>query len=274
MTRTSLEEKWQAKVDELKAVGTPVAAPEAAMSSAILISRKWEGGLVEYGNYVFLDVQWFAEVLDPLFSHKRVELGNIHLGGRRVKKVASLQRLEEKHIFEPQLAEDLWGAELASDLLVALRSAGLTFPLPDDPNGGLVVLLRMGTQRPSDYSTKLKEAHQAREYDLRLKAECSFTLGLPPGFVERLLARCCQLGFPHPFWRFGALMVGKGKEEGLFSLSLEYSEEEKVLTVEVYGGCEEVHAWAALSKVLSVTIKMLSEFPGLPCEMMFFCPLH
>ncbi|CAN0431826.1 unnamed protein product, partial [Ectocarpus fasciculatus] len=59
ITRTDLEGKWQAKVAERKRAGMPVAAPEEAMSGAILI-RKWEGGLVEYGNYVFLDVQWFA----------------------------------------------------------------------------------------------------------------------------------------------------------------------------------------------------------------------
>ncbi|CAN0319580.1 unnamed protein product, partial [Ectocarpus fasciculatus] len=63
-----------------------------------------------------------------------------------------------------------------------------------------------------------------------------------------------------------------GAEEGLFSLSLQYSEKRKILTVEVSGGRTEVFAWAALSNVLSVTIKMLSEFPGLPCRTTFFCP--
>eukprot|EP00752_Nemacystus_decipiens_P014355 g12771.t2 len=123
MTRSSLEEKWLTKVDELKRAGTPVAAPEAAMSGAILI-RKWEGGLVEYGNFIFLDVQ-------------------------------------------------------------------------------------------------------------------------------------CRTG-----------------EEGLFSMSLGYSEDSNTLTVEVFGGCREVHAWRALSKVLSVMIKMLEKFPGLPCQATFCCPLH
>lgn len=33
----SLEEKWQAEVEELETAGTPVEAPEAAMSGAILI---------------------------------------------------------------------------------------------------------------------------------------------------------------------------------------------------------------------------------------------
>ncbi|CAN0330986.1 unnamed protein product, partial [Ectocarpus sp. 8 AP-2014] len=37
ITRADLEEKWQAKVAELNGAGTPVAAPEAAMSGAILI---------------------------------------------------------------------------------------------------------------------------------------------------------------------------------------------------------------------------------------------
>ncbi|CAN0125674.1 unnamed protein product, partial [Ectocarpus sp. 12 AP-2014] len=97
ITRADLEEKWQAKVAELNGAGTPVAAPEAAMSGAILI-RKWEGGLVEYGNYVFLDVDWFATVLDPLFSHRRDSNGNIDLGGLRLTNpnFCSLHRLQEE----------------------------------------------------------------------------------------------------------------------------------------------------------------------------------
>ncbi|CAM9384894.1 unnamed protein product, partial [Sphacelaria rigidula] len=237
ITRTSIEEKWQAKVHELGRAAPLDAALGEAMNGAILI-RKWEGGLVDYGSYIFLDVQWFATVLDPLFSHKRDSYGNIDLGGIRVTQVASLRRLDEEHVFEPQLAKDLWGAVLASHLLMALKSAGLTFPLPNDPNEGLVILLRMGTEPPSDYATKLEEADRARNHDLKLKVECFFSLGLPPGFVERLLARCCHLGFPHPFWRYGALIVGEGEEEGLFSLSLEYSERNRILTVEVYGGCQ------------------------------------
>ena len=233
---------------------------------------------MEYGNYVFLDVQWFATVLDPLFSHKRNSFGNLDLGGRRVTNARSLSRLEEENVLEPQLAEELWDAELAPHLLLALKSAGLTFPLPKDPNRGLVILLRMDTEPPNDYTIKLNnqlgQAEDARAHDLVLRVECSFILGLPPGFVERLLARCCYLGLPYPFWRYGALIVGEDGEEGLFSLSLEYSENNNILSVEVYGGRKEVHVWGALSKVLSVMIKMLAEFPGLPCEPTFFCPLH
>ncbi|CAN0271655.1 unnamed protein product [Ectocarpus sp. 12 AP-2014] len=273
ITRAILEDKWQAKVAEMNRAGTSVAATDTAMSDSILI-RKWEGGLVEYGSYVLLDVEWFATVLDPLFCHKRDSYGKIDLGGIRVTDVDSLDRLDEEHVFEPQLAEELWGPELAPHLLLALKSAGLTFRLPNDSNGGLVILLRMDTKPPPDYGIKLKEADQANKFDLRLSVECSFSLGLPPGFVERLLARSCHLGVPYPFWRYGALIVGKGAEEGLFSLSLEYSETREILAVEVFGGCTEVFAWAALSKVLSVTIKMLSEFPGLPCRTTFFCPLH
>ncbi|CAM9712032.1 unnamed protein product, partial [Ectocarpus sp. 8 AP-2014] len=273
ITRADLEQKWQAKVAELNAAGTPVAAPEAAISGAILI-RKWEGGLVEYGNYVFLDVEWFATVLDPLFCHRRDSYGDIDLGGIRVTNLASLRRLDNEHVFEPQLAEELWSPELAPHLLLALKSAGLTFPLPNDPNEGLVILLRMDTKPPPEYGIRREEANQARKYDLTLTVACSFSLGLPPGFVERLLARCCRLGIPYPFWRYGALIVGNGAEKGSFSLSLDYSEHDHMLKVEVLGGGDEVHAWAALSKVLSVMIKMLSEFPGLPCEPLFFCPQH
>lgn len=37
ITRGRLEEMWQAEVDELERTGTPVEAPAAAISSAILI---------------------------------------------------------------------------------------------------------------------------------------------------------------------------------------------------------------------------------------------
>ncbi|CBJ48810.1 LRR-GTPase of the ROCO family, putative pseudogene [Ectocarpus siliculosus] len=260
MTRASLEEEWKVRVDALDAAGTKVAASEAAMSGAILI-RKWEGGLVEYGNYIFLDVGWFADVLDLLFSHKLDSNGIIHLGGKTVTVTDddSLKRLHTYHIFEPRLA---------------LNSAGLTFPIPNDPFEVLVVVLRMDTNPPPDYDVKVEEEQARKYYDLRLVVQCSFRLGLPPGFVERLLARCCQLGFPHPFWRYGALVVGDGAEEGKFSLTLEHSEDDKTLKVEVNGRCDEVHAWATLAKVLSVTIKMLSEFPGLPCQLEFICPRH
>ncbi|CAM9992582.1 unnamed protein product [Scytosiphon promiscuus] len=271
--RAKLEEEWKIRVHALDTAGTTVAASEAAMSGAILI-RKWEGGLVEYGDFIFLDVGWFADVLDPLFSHKRDSNGIIDLGGKTVKNVESLKRLDTDHIFEPALAEDLWGAELAPHLLSALDSAGLTFPIPNDPGEGLAVVLRMDTEPPPDHRVKVEEVQSREHFDLRLKVQCPFSLGLPPGFVERLLARCCHLGFPHPFWRYGALVVGDGAEERSFSLTLEYSEEEKTLEVEVNGRCGEVHAWATLSKVLSVTMKMLSEFPGLPCQPEFFCPRH
>ncbi|CAN0291817.1 unnamed protein product, partial [Ectocarpus fasciculatus] len=87
------------KVADLNRAGTPVAAPDAAMSGAILI-RRWEGGLVEYGSYIFLDVEWFATVLDPLFCHKRDSYGNIDLGGIRVTDADSLDRLDEEHVLE------------------------------------------------------------------------------------------------------------------------------------------------------------------------------
>lgn len=175
---------------------------------------------MEYGTYIFLDVQWFAEVLDPLFSHKRDSFGNIDLGGRMVTNElsSSLDRLDQDNVFEPRLAAELWGTKLAPHLLLALKSAGLTFPLPNDPEKGLVILSRMDTQPPTDYALKLgsqlRQAEQARKYDLKLVVKCSFSLGLPPGFIERLLARCCHLGFAHPFWRYGALTVGDGAEKG------------------------------------------------------------
>lgn len=235
--------------------------------------RKYEGGLVEYGSYIFLDVVWFATVLKPLLSHKQASLDDIDLGGITVTNSDSLDRLENEAIFEPELAKELWGKDLAEELLKALKSAGLTFPLPNDRNGGLVVLLRMSTERPSDYNRMLEKVRQTDGCDLRLSVVCPFAVGVPPGFIERLLARCCHLGEPFPFWRNGAVIVGKDDDRSFF-LVLEYTDHNNTLTIEVYGNCAQACTWATLSKVLSLMIKMLSEFPGLPCEPMFYCPQH
>lgn len=236
--------------------------------------RKYEGGLVQYGSYIFLDVVWFAEVLKPLLSHKQVSLGDYDLGGSAVTNLRALNRLEDSNIFEPELARELWGKDLAEEVLKALKSAGLTVPLPEDSKGGLMVPLRMSTERPSDYNTRLEQARQLDGRDLKLSVLCPFALGVPPGFIERLLARCCHLGYPYPVWRYGAFVVGNDDDEGSFSLGLEYTGHTNTLTIEVYGRCGEVGAWATLSTVLSLMIKMLSEFPGLPCEPTFYCPQH
>ncbi|CAM9196464.1 unnamed protein product, partial [Sphacelaria rigidula] len=93
---------------------------------------------------IFLDVEWFARVLDPLFSHKRDSKHKVSLGGITVKNEASLKRLDEEHVLERRLAEELWGTEVVQELLLALESAGLAFPLPGDDNAGLDIPLRMG----------------------------------------------------------------------------------------------------------------------------------
>ncbi|CAN0125741.1 unnamed protein product, partial [Ectocarpus sp. 12 AP-2014] len=94
----------------------------------------------------------------------------------------------------------------------------------------------MDTTPPIGYGVRLRHVHQASEADLRLTAKCSFSLGLPPGFVERLLARCCRLGFPYPFWRNGALIVGDGVgERRSFSLTFDYAEQDQILKLDVFG---------------------------------------
>ncbi|CAM9802119.1 unnamed protein product, partial [Sphacelaria rigidula] len=69
---------------------------------------------------------------------------------------------------------------------------------PGDDNEGLAIPLRMGTEHPRGFDSRLEDACRAGEHDLVLKVKCVFRAGLPPGFVERLLVRCCHLGFPHP----------------------------------------------------------------------------
>ncbi|CAN0072339.1 unnamed protein product, partial [Pylaiella littoralis] len=250
---------------------------EGAMDGALLI-RASEGGLVVYGSFVFLDVDWLAEVLKPLFSHKPlVSDSRRTLGGREVRNSTSLRRFEREGILEPAFAEELWGKEAAPHVLETLESAGLTFPRPGDKRDGLVVLLRQPRARPVHVSDKLEGFRQRKESrDGRITATCNFWGGVPPGFVERLLTRCCHLGTCDPFWRFGVLIQSVEH----FSVILEYEEDEGTLhgdtlvgklSLEVFGDCTAAEPWAAMSACLSIVVRMLSEFPGMDADANMDC---
>ncbi|CAN0431469.1 unnamed protein product [Pylaiella littoralis] len=270
-------ESARGKPDTQGGHGVDPDAFEGAMDGALLI-RASEGGLVVYGSFVFLDVDWLAEVLKPLFSHKPlVSDGRRTLGGREVGSSTSLQRFEREGILEPAFAEELWGKEAAPHVLETLESAGLTFPRPGDKRDGLVVLLRQPRARPIHVGDKLEGFRQRKERsDGRITATCNFWGGVPPGFVERLLTRCCHLGTCDPFWRFGVLIQSVEH----FSVILEYEEEAStlhgdtlvgMLSLEVYGDCTAAEPWAAMSACLSVVVRILSEFPGVDADANMDC---
>ncbi|CAM9777109.1 unnamed protein product, partial [Pylaiella littoralis] len=153
----------------------------------------------------------------------------------------------------------------------------LTFPRPGDKRDGLVVLLRQPRARPVHVGDKLEGFRQRKERsDGQIIAKCTFWGGVPPGFVERLLTRCCHLGTCDPFWRFGVLIQSVEH----FSVILEYEEDEGTLegdtlvgklSLEVYGDCTAAEPWAAMSACLSVFVRMLSEFPGVDANATMDC---
>lgn len=224
-----------------------------------------------YGSFVVLDVQWLAAVVKPLCSHKDMSKGEVNLGGITVKSGPRLDRLVNKGILEPKLAEELWPSAWKY-LLQALSSVGLTFPFPGDKEGGLVVLLRLPTERPRDVG-KILDGFR-RENHVRIKASCTFVRGMPPGFVERLLSTCCRLGSCKPFWRYGVLI----QSGTLFSVILEYLENDDSLvgelTLESFGDPKTAGPWLAMSACLSVLVEMMSQFPGVEVEAKLECLLH
>lgn len=236
------------------------------LSTLASFFRGSEGGLVVYGAFVFFDVDWLAKVLKPLLAEKSVSSdGHLFLGGKEVHSSTSLRKFEDEGILEPGLAKELWGEEAAPHVLGTLESAGLTFPRAGDTRAGLVVLLRLPKDRPRRVGIKIQEflENKTEEEDGQIKAACTFYGGVPPGFIERLLTRCCHLGTCDPFWRFGVLIQSEPEE--LFSVILQYNETESVgkLILEAFGDCTTPEPWAAMSACLSVVVQMLSEFPGM-----------
>lgn len=234
--------------------------------------REYEGDLVVYGSFVVLDVQWLATILKPLCSHKQMSMGEVNLGGITVKPSPRLNRLVDSGILEPKLAAELWPKSWEY-LLNALDSAGLTFRLPDDKEEGLVFLLRLPHDRPEDVREVL-ERFRLRTHEGRIKASCTFTGGVPPGFIERLLSICCRLGSCKPFWRNGVLIQFRTR----FAVILEYFEDDNnlvgTLTLEAFGDTDSAGPWLAMSACLSVLRDMLREFRGVEAEAELSCLSH
>lgn len=247
----------------------------------VLSLREFEGYLVRRDSYVFLDVVWLAEVLKPLFCHKRRELngkifldiGNcpIVLSKRREKQ--AWKRLEKEGVLEHELSEVLWPEGLSRHVVRALESFGLAFSLPNDDTGSLVLLLRLKKEPPTSVAEDLKRFRS--DHCSVLKSVWDMFQGIPPGAIEEVLTRCCSIGPALTFWRFGVLVKGASSEANdTFALLVEYSEDEQKLEMRVYGDLQTVIPWAAASYAMSVMRRMTSEFPGLPWEAFLSCPEH
>lgn len=248
-------------------------------------SREYDGSLLRHESYVFLDAQRLANMLKPVVLHndRHTRDGNISLGKMGEREVvlstpqhkASWKRLKSDGILEPELARKLWTNDLSAYVLSTLKSIGLTFPLPDDDRDGLVVPLRLPMNRPKDVGDIIERF--SREYPAAFRLSWTFPLDVPPGMIERVLTRCCSLGATRVFWRFGGLVKGNPRLEGIdgtFALLLEYLRDNKKLSMDVYGYKMSVVPWAALSFFASAVLHVVQDFPGLKWEGSLVCPEH
>lgn len=138
------------------------------------VGREFEGTIVRHETFVFLDVIWLTRILKPLLNHKDTKLfggkvslgdtGDMHITLRDERHINSWNRLKEDGILDPELARVMW-PHLFEYVLPTLASLGLTFPLDLDPAEGLVVLLRLGTDRPDSVGEdidKFRAKHSAK----------------------------------------------------------------------------------------------------------------
>lgn len=239
---------------------------------------------MRHETFVFLDVVWLTRILKPLLNHKDSESndGKVFLGDTgdtRItladnRHIVSWNRLKEDGILEPELARILW-PDLFEYVLPTLASLGLTFPLGHDPAEGEVVLLRLGRSRPKSVGNDIDEFRSRRSAVFVVRWR--YFLGVPPGEIEKILARCCSIGGVQTFWRFGVLVRGavSGSEgAGRFALVLEYSPDSNQLDMKVYGDICTVAPWSALTYAISAVRTMEMEFPGLPSRAFLECPQH
>ena len=247
------------------------------------VGREYEGSIVRHEAYAFLDVTWLARILKPLLNHRDDEdpfCGSLSLGDTGItlesdNQIASWKRLKEDGVLEPALARVLWPDDLWKYVLPTLHSLGLTHPLDGDSTNGLLVLLRLGEERPEDVGGELDEFR--RDHIAVLSVTWKVFMGVPPGAIEKVLTRCCSIGSVQTFWRFGVLVQGgfgavdAGKT---FALLVEYSHNTSEIDMKVYGDIGTAAPWAALSLGLSAIRTMCLDFPGLRWRASLECPQH
>ncbi|CAM9739665.1 unnamed protein product [Ectocarpus sp. 4 AP-2014] len=284
ITIEELNIKWQEIVDELGRSGITVTSMENALEGALSI-REYDGTLIRHEKFVFLDVVWLARILKPLLNHKDQvtydglvrlgEMGDVRITLRDRSDIASWGRLKNEGVLEPRLAYAMWPDGLSEYVLPTLASLGLTFPLEDDPEEGLVVLLRLKPDRPESVGKGIDTF--CLGLTPAFSASWKIFLGVPPGAIEKVLTRCCSLGGVQTFWRYGVLVHGglgdfDGRE--IFAAVLEYSSTDNELSARIFGDISTPAPWTALSYVMSAVILMLVDFPGLPWEGSLKCPQH
>ncbi|CAM9664047.1 unnamed protein product [Ectocarpus sp. 4 AP-2014] len=281
ITWADLSAKWKGVVQALKEDGVTVMNPDHALEGALSI-REHEGSLVRHETYVFMDVTWLAKILKPLLNHREDEdfFGSLSLGDTGItldeqEDKASWQRFKQTGVLKPELAGLLWPGDLCDYVLPTLESLGLAHQLYGHFAEGLVVLLRLGEERPASVGKELDKFR--RDHEAIFSVTWKIFMGVPPGAVEKVLTRCCSTGELRTFWRFGVLVQGSmgGVTAGkTFAMLVEYSHEKGEIDMKVYGNIATTAPWAALSLGISAVRVMCSEFPGLRWRASLKCPEH
>ncbi|CAM9618996.1 unnamed protein product [Ectocarpus fasciculatus] len=284
ITVEDLVAKWLETVDELARREVMVTSARNALEGALSI-REFDGSLVRHETFVFLDVVWLARILKPLLNHKDEETfdGLVKLGDTGDTRVtledpsdiASWGRLKNEGVLEPRLACALWPNGLSEHVLPTLASLGLAFPLENDSAEGLVVLLRLSPDCPESVGKVIGTF--CLKHTPAFNSSWKIFLGVPPGAIEKMLTRCCNLGGVRTFWRSGVLVHGgHGGQDGheMFAVVLEYSPANNELTAKIFGDISTPAPWMALSYVMSAVSLMLLDFPGLRSRGSLKCPQH
>lgn len=246
------------------------------------VGREHERSLIRHDTYIFLDVTWLAEILKPLLTHRDLEdfSGSISLGDTGItldddEHIASWKRLKDEGVLEPALARVFWPDGLSDHVLPTLDSLGLTYSLGSDSAEGRVVLLRLGEKRPKRVGEELDDFR--RDHTAVLTVTWKIFMGVPPGAIEKVLTRCCSIGEPRSFWRFGVLVQGRFGETTTgktFAFLIEYSHDTNEIDMKVYGNIGTADPWAALSHGISAVRRMCLDFPGLRWRANLQCPQH
>ncbi|CAB1106141.1 unnamed protein product [Ectocarpus sp. CCAP 1310/34] len=250
--------KWLETVDEL-------ARREITVTSAK--NREFDGSLVRRETSVFLDVVWLVRILKPLLNRKdeetfdglvnRGDTGNTRVTLEDPLDIDSWGRLKNEGVLEPRLACALWPDGLSEHVLPTLASSGLTFPLENDPAEGLVVLLRQKSDCPESVGKVINTFFL--EHIPAFSASWKTFLGVPPGTIEKMFTRCCNLG---------------GGWHDMFAVALEYSFASNEPTANIFGDISTPSPWMALSYVMSAVSLMMRDFPGLRSRGSLKCPQH
>ena len=210
--REELHEIWERRSADVEGIE---ATSARKMLDKVLKLLEAEGEVLILEQQVHIRPSWLVNLLKPLVDHELGESTN-----RRRQQVlannpeagAALETFLREGTAPLWLLRELWVTELPDIAKDEFISASLTEMLEN--NGALFRLPRSGSNVVPFYVVPFQLPKKApldadREWgDLtqtdELRVNFSF---VPPGFIERLIARLHHLGDLRLYWRRGALLV-------------------------------------------------------------------